>query len=73
MLCFTMIIFHFSPRFDIIRLIFHYSPRFDDEQVLRRKSEDNLLSTEQALSHKEKLLLAAFREHDEVKWYFGRQ
>eukprot|EP00116_Pleurobrachia_bachei_P003705 sb/3463967/ len=39
--------------------------RLEDEQSLRKKADENLLSTEQALSHKEKLLLAAFREHDE--------
>ena len=43
--------------------------RLDDEQSLRKKADENLLSTEQALSHKEKLLLAAFREHDEVSHF----
>lgn len=41
------------------------SSRLDDEQAVRKKSDENLLCTEQALAHKEKLLLAAFREHDE--------
>ena len=50
----------------------YFASRLDDEQALRKKSDENLLSTEQALAHKEKLLLAAFREHDEVIYWDNR-
>ena len=62
-----------SPRAPVsIPLTLTLSVRCEDESAARKKADESLMSTEQALSHKEALLLAAFREHDEVM-YWGEE